>query len=154
MWDWYWNLSGLTWLITTLALGAVNIGALGALVIYSAKSIAQSFDHDNKRCPCIRCERYRVRQINARLVADNHKPIIYAGQFISTRELGTGMVVTATKNGNTYVVDEVNIRSYGYALVLTNLQNNKEAWVTIMQSRAHLKLWKVADGRPKRIHAL
>lgn len=152
--DWYWGLSGLTWLITTVTMGGATLGLIGLVVIWSAKSIAKSFDHDRKLCPCRECERYRVRQINKAYSVTTSFSHRQTSRWISTAELEKGLVVVAQKNGEVYRVQHIEPRAYGYVLILRNLNTRQPAWLTIQHSSAHKKLWRLADGTAGRIHGL
>lgn len=153
MWDWYWSLSGLTWFLATFLIGAIPLGALGAIVIMSAKSIAKSFDHDRATCGCSMCETYRARQINkARVRAGEILPPIYPGMLISTTDLRPGMVVVAGNKGTPHEVVTVQRRAYGYVVILTNLNTLHRGWLTVPLDKAKIKRWKIS--KPRRVYGV
>lgn len=149
-WDWYWNLSGVLWFVTTFLIGAIPLATLGAIVIFSAKSIAKSFDHDRAICGCSQCEGFRARAINkARIRAGEQLPPIYPGMQISTVDLRKGMIVVSGDKGEPYEVMEVRRRDYGYVVILMNLNTKNRGWLTVPFSKAKLKRWKL--HKPRRI---
>ena len=149
MWEWYWSLSGFMWFFVTLLMGGAGIGTLGLIVILSARSIANSFDHDPQKCGCPTCEGKRARYLNRQ--AQNSErlkrriPEITPGAFISTAELRRGMLVTSEK-GELYEFQGMRQRSYGYTVIFRNLKNDAAVWIMVSLPKMHTRMWRVANN--------
>jgi hypothetical protein len=153
--DWYWGLSGITWFITTFLMGAIPIAFCGAFVILMAKSIAKSTDHNPQVCPCERCENRRARAINAKY--EKRQPWVpdeQTGNWISTAELEEHMVIITRQSGEPYRVTYIEPRQYGYVLILRNMNTNRQSWLTVPYKSAHKKMWKLAEGKTRRVYGL
>ncbi len=157
MFEWYWGLSGFMWFFVTMLFSAGLIGTMGLIVILSARSIANSFDHDPQTCTCPTCEGKRTRYLNRQARASERLkaqiPQLTPGALVSTAELRPGMIVSSEK-GNVYEFRGMRQRSYGYTVIFFNLKTNNDVWIVVPLSRLHVRMWKLADNGIRRLYGL
>lgn len=155
MLEWYWGLSGITWLLTTLLMGGATIGLIGVIVIGCAKSIAKSFDHDPQTCTCYSCELRRARALN-RQAKSSKRPnaTIVPGGLVTTNQLELGMVVMGQKENTQYRFEGKQQRGYGTAVCFKNIITGRLSWIVIPRNKVDDPMWKVADMYLRRVYGL
>lgn len=146
--SWFWSLEGWPFVGALLTGLAMTVGTILGLVLALARSVAGFFEHDQQNCGCGDCQRIRGKaldKLNRQRARARHRPLIRAGDYISTMELEYGMVVSSRNNAETYLFQGKIQRGPVYTVTLTNLATDKRAWVAVPIGNVHRKIWKVAD---------
>lgn len=72
-----------------------------------------------------------------------------AGQWKSTLELRSGMRVLGRQSGSIYLVERIEVMTYGFKVHLTNQVTGKPSVIPVQSDNAQNKIWLVRPSRRK-----
>lgn len=149
MFNWYWSLSGWSFLAATLALIALNISAIALLVVFLAKMVTGAMDHDRARCGCNACLIARAKAYNKRDAKMEQRCIarqpVRPHGMLSTREIAVGMIIVGKDNLTRYRIEKIHRREFAYVIELVNLFTMRWSIVHVQNKRLDILMWHQDD---------